>query len=641
MQTEAMTMAQALVKFLNQQYLSIDGQETPFIEGVATIFGHGNVLGIGQALQQDPGHLKVMQGCNEQGMAHMATGFAKQHRRQRIIAVTSSVGPGAANMVTAAATATANRIPLLLLPGDVYASRQPDPVLQQIEQYHDVGISTNDCFRPVSRYWDRINRPEQLMSAMLNAMRTLTDPADCGAVTICLPQDVQGEVWEYPQSFFARRVHLIERRPPDPQRLALARALIARKRRPLVVCGGGVRYSGADEAFQTFVETLQAPFAETQAGKGTLVSDHPLNLGGIGVTGGMLANQLAPQADLVIGIGTRLTDFTTGSKTLFSHPEVEFLLLNVAEFDALKCDATALIADARAGLVALTDTLEETHSEWGTAIAQAKSEWREECQRLWARDWHPEDIPEVAGHLDAQLVEYGDALNTRLTQTKVLWLINQHIEENAIVVAAAGSLPGDLQRIWQVQTPDSYHVEYGYSCMGYEIAAAIGAKLAMPQQPVYAMVGDGSYLMLHSELQTAVQEGIKVTILLFDNASFGCINNLQMGHGMASFGTENRHRNPKTGQLDGPLVKVDFARNAESYGCRAWKVHDQPSLLAALDASKAHPGPTLLDIKVLPKTMTHDYAAWWRTGDAQMADSPAIQTAAQRTVEQLKKARQY
>lgn len=368
MQTERMTMAQALVRFLNQQYVSVDGKETPFVEGVATIFGHGNVLGIGQALEQDPGHLQVMQGCNEQGIAHMATGFAKQHRRQRIFAVTSSVGPGAANMVTAAATATANRIPLLLLPGDIYACRQPNPVLQQIEQYHDLSISTNDCFRPVSRYWDRINRPEQLMSAMLSAMRTLTDPANTGAVTICLPQDVQGEAWDYPLSFFARRVHHIERRPPDPQRLAQAHALISRKRRPLVVCGGGVRYSGAHEALREFVEVLQLPFAETQAGKGALVSDHPLNLGGVGVTGGMAANQLAPQADLVIGIGTRLTDFTTGSKALFSHPDVEFLLLNVAEFDSLKLDATALIADARTGLTALTHALKDYRSGWGRRL---------------------------------------------------------------------------------------------------------------------------------------------------------------------------------------------------------------------------------------------------------------------------------
>lgn len=326
--------------------------------------------------------------------------------------------------------------------GDVYASRQPDPVLQQIEQYHDLSISTNDCFRPVSRYWDRINRPEQLMSAMLSAMRTLTDPADTGAVTICLPQDVQGEVWEYPLSFFARRVHYIERRPPDPQRLERARALIARKQRPLVVCGGGVRYAGAHEAFRTFVETLHLPFAETRAGKGALVSDHPLNPGGIGVTGGMAANQLATQADLVIGIGTRLTDFTTGSKALFSHPDVEFLLLNVAEFDALKLDATALIADAQTGLTALTQAMTAYRSRWGDEIAVAQSAWREECQRLWTRDWRPDDVPEVAGHLDAQLAEYGDTLNTRLTQTRVLGLINQHIEDDAIVVGAAGSLPG-------------------------------------------------------------------------------------------------------------------------------------------------------------------------------------------------------
>lgn len=641
MQTERMTMAQALVRFLNQQYVCVDGQEMPFVAGINTIFGHGNVLGIGQALEQEPGHLKVMQGCNEQGMAHIATGFAKQQRRQRIMAVTSSVGPGAANMITAAATATANRIPLLLLPGDGYASRQPDPVLQQIEQYYDLSINTNDCFRPVSRYWDRIVRPEQLMSAMLNAMRTLTDPADTGAVTICLPQDVQGEAWDYPLSFFARRVHLIERRPADPQRLERARALIARKRRPLVICGGGVRYSGAHDALRTFVETLQIPFAETQAGKGALVSDHPLNLGGIGVTGGMAANQLAPQADLVIGIGTRLTDLITGSKALFCHPEVEFLLLNVAEFDALKLDATALIADAQAGLAALTPLLKDYRSEWGAEIAQAQAAWREERQRLWARIWLPDDLPEVAGQLDAQLAEYGAALNTRLTQTRVLGLINQHIEENAIVVGAAGSLPSDLHRLWQVKTPDSYHIEYGYSCMGYEIAAALGARLAQPQQPVYAMVGDGTYMMLHSELQTAVQEAIKITILLFDNASFGCINNLQMGHGMGSFGTENRHRNPDSGRLDGPLVNVDFAQNAESYGCRAWRVHDEPGLLAALEAARAEPGPTLLDIKVLPKTMTHDYASWWRMGDAQVAEAASVREAAEQTQAKLKNARQY
>jgi 3D-(3,5/4)-trihydroxycyclohexane-1,2-dione acylhydrolase (decyclizing) len=642
MNTQRMTMAQALVKFLNQQYVEIDGVEQPYVEGVMTIFGHGNVLGIGQALEEAPGHLKVHQGCNEQGIAHIATGFAKQHCRRRIYAVTSSVGPGAANMVTAAATATANRIPLLLLPGDIYASRQPDPVLQQIEQYQDLSISTNDCFRPVSRYWDRINRPEQLMSAMLSAMRVLTDPADTGAVTICLPQDVQGECWDYPASFFARRVHHIERRPPDETRLQAALALISRKRRPLVICGGGVRYSGAHAAFRDFVESANLPFAETQAGKGALLSDHALNLGGLGVTGGLAANLLAPQADLIIGIGTRLTDFTTGSKALFS-PDAAFLMLNVAEFDALKLDATPLVADARIGLERLTAGLRHSgyQTAWKDEIAQVKMTWQEECERLWERNWQPGEMPEVAGHLDSVLHEYSQTLGTSLTQTRVLGLINRHIEEEAIIVGAAGSLPGDLQRLWQVRSPDSYHLEYGYSCMGYEIAAAVGAKLAKPEQPVYAMVGDGSYMMLHSELQTAVQEDIKITILLFDNAGFGCINNLQMGHGMGSFGTENRRRNPQTGQLDGSLVKVDFAQNAESYGCRAWRVNDEQSLIAAIEASRHHPGPTLLDIKVLPKTMTHDYEAWWRTGDAQVSHSQSVTHAAEQTLARVKHARQY
>lgn len=642
MTTIRLTMAQALVRFLNQQYIDVEGEELPFVEGMMTIFGHGNVLGIGQALEQDPGHLKVYQGCSEQGMAHIATGFAKQHRRQRIYAVTSSVGPGAANMITAAATATANRIPLLLLPGDIYASRQPDPVLQQIEQYHDLSISTNDCFRPVSRYWDRINRPEQLMSAMLNAMRVLTNPADTGAVTICLPQDVQGEVWDYPTSFFARRVHLIERRPPDETRFQAALALIASKRRPLVICGGGVRYSGAHDAFQAFVESAQLPFAETQAGKGALISEHPLNLGGLGVTGGLAANRLAPNADLIIGVGTRLTDFTTGSKALFS-PDAEFLMLNVAEFDAMKLDAIPLVADARIGLERLTAALRDINyrAQWNDDISEAKTAWHTECQRLWTRHWEPGDTPEVAGHLDEALQEYSQVLGTSLTQTRVLGLINQHIEDNAIVVGAAGSLPGDLQRLWQVKTPDSYHLEYGYSCMGYEIAATVGAKLAKPDQPAYAMVGDGSYMMLHSELQTAVQEGIKITVLLFDNAGFGCINNLQMGHGIGSLATENRQRNPVTDKLDGPLVKVDFAKNAESYGCRAFRVNDEQSLLAALEAAKRADGPTLLDIKVLPKTMTHDYEAWWRTGDAGTARSSAVIQAAENTQAMLKRARQY
>ncbi len=642
--TQKMTMAQALVRFLNQQYINVDGEELPFVCGVFTIFGHGNVVGLGQALEQEPGHLRIYQGCNEQGMAHIATGFSRQKKRRQIFAVTSSVGPGAANMVTAAATATANRIPLLLLPGDTFACRQPDPVLQQVEQYWDGTISTNDCFRPVSRYWDRISRPEQLMAAMIQAMRVLTDPADTGAVTVCLPQDVQGEVWDYPDYFFQKRVHHLERRPASLSRIQDAVELIKRKKKPLLICGGGVRYSGAHEAFRQFAETFNIPFAETQAGKSAIVAAHPLNCGGIGTTGGLAANLLAKDADLIIGVGTRFTDFTTASKSLFQNPQAEFLTINVAEFDAYKLDAVAVISDAREGLSAMTQALAKTgwHSGWQQEVAQAKSVWQEELSRLFSIQYQAGDRPEIADHLDEKLNEYSDTLQTTLAQTRVLGLMDQYLEDNAIIVGAAGSLPGDLQRLWQPKEPDTYHLEYGYSCMGYEIAAALGAKIACPNQPVYAMVGDGSYMMLHSELQTAIQENIKIIVLLFDNAGFGCINNLQMSQGMGSFVTENRYRNQQSGRLDGALVPVDFAKNAESYGCKSYRVHNEQQLITALQDARKQPCATLIDIKVLPKTMTHDYESWWRTGTAQVADNPAITTAAENIRRYVEKyTRQY
>ncbi|MDE9497053.1 3D-(3,5/4)-trihydroxycyclohexane-1,2-dione acylhydrolase (decyclizing) [Xenorhabdus bovienii] len=644
MNTKKMTMAQALVKFLNQQFIDVDGEEYPFIRGVFTIFGHGNVVGLGQALEQEPGHLRVYQGCNEQGMAHIATGFAKQKKRRQIFAVTSSVGPGAANMVTAAATATANRIPLLLLPGDTFACRQPDPVLQQVEQYGDGTISTNDCFRPVSRYWDRISRPEQLMSAMIHAMRVLTDPADTGAVTICLPQDVQGEVWDYPHYFFQKRVHRIERRPASLLSIQDALELIQRKKKPLLICGGGVRYSEAHDAFRQFAEIFNIPFAETQAGKSAIVAAHPLNCGGIGTTGCLAANLLAKEADLIIGVGTRFTDFTTASKSLFHNPEVEFLTINVAEFDACKLDAVGVVADAREGLNVIVQSLAKTawRSGWQQEISQAKAAWQQELERLFAIQYQAGDKPEIAGHLDDKLGEYSETLQTNLTQTRILGLMAHYLEPNAIIVGSAGSLPGDLQRVWQPKESDTYHLEYGYSCMGYEIAASLGAKLACPDQPVYAMVGDGSYLMLHSELQTAIQENIKITVLLFDNVGFGCINNLQMSQGMGSFATENRYRNQQSGRLDGGLVQVDFAKNAESYGCKSYRVHDEQQLITALQDAQTQPCATLIDIKVLPKTMTHDYESWWRTGTAQIADNPAITQAAENIREYVeKKTRQY
>lgn len=643
MSTIRMTTAQALVKFMNQQYVEFDGGQHKFIHGVFTIFGHGNVVGLGQALEEDAGDLVVHQGCNEQGMGNIAIGYAKQNKRKKIYAVTSSVGPGAANMVTVAATATANRIPVLLLPGDTFATRQPDPVLQQVEQFHDSSISTNDCFKPVSRYWDRVSRPEQLMTAMINAMRVLTDPADTGAVTICLPQDVQGEAYDFPEYFFKKRVHRIERRLATQEMLQDAVNLIQTKKKPILICGGGVRYSEAHDAFRQFAEKHNIPFGETQAGKSAIVYDHEMNLGGVGTTGCLAANLIAKEADLVIGVGTRFTDFTTASKSLFQNPDVEFLTVNVSSFDAIKLDATSVVADAKAGLEAISSLLEEVGyiSGYTDEIKNAKQAWRKERDRLFGVQFEEGFVPEVDGHFDDGLKEYRESLKTELTQTRVLGLLDKHLEDNAIIVGAAGSLPGDLQRVWQPKQPDTYHMEYGYSCMGYEVAAAVGVKIAKPDQPVYSLLGDGSYMMLHSELQTSIQEGLKVTLVLFDNAAFGCINNLQMSQGMGSYGTENRFRDKETGQMTGPLVPVDFAKNAESYGCKAYRVHTEEELIAAIADAKKQTVSTLIDIKVLPKTMTHGYEAWWRCGTAQVAKKPDIVEAADDIKRHLKKARQY
>ncbi|WP_295516263.1 3D-(3,5/4)-trihydroxycyclohexane-1,2-dione acylhydrolase (decyclizing) [uncultured Pseudomonas sp.] len=645
MSTQRLTMAQALVKFLDNQYLSVDGVETKFVAGVFTIFGHGNVLGLGQALEQDAGDLVVHQGRNEQGMAHAATGFAKQKLRRQIYACTSSVGPGAANMLTAAATATANRIPLLLLPGDVYASRQPDPVLQQIEQFHDLSISTNDAFRAVSKYWDRINRPEQLMSAAINAMRVLTDPAETGAVTLALPQDVQGEAYDYPDYFFAKRVHRLDRRPPVAAAIEDAVRLLSRKRKPLLICGGGVKYSGAADALQRFAERFEIPFAETQAGKSAIVSSHELNVGGIGETGCLAANLLAKEADLIIGVGTRYTDFTTSSKWLYQHPEVEFLNLNVAAFDAGKLDGLAVVADAREALLALTEALGATdyRAGWGAQVGEARERYRQEVERVYAVGYTGADfVPEIDDDLPrAVLEEFVRLTGSSLTQSQVLGRLNERLDDDAIIVAAAGSLPGDLQRAWQSKGVDTYHLEYGYSCMGYEINAALGVKLAEPEREVYALVGDGSYQMLHSELATSIQERRKINVVLLDNMTFGCINNLQVGHGMGSFGTEFRYRNPETGKLDGDFVPVDFAMSAAAYGCKTYRVRTLEELEAALADARRQSVSTLIDIKVLPKTMLHGYLSWWRVGGAEVSTSEKIAAVARVLKEKAAQARQY
>ncbi|XVN15392.1 3D-(3,5/4)-trihydroxycyclohexane-1,2-dione acylhydrolase (decyclizing) [Pseudomonas corrugata] len=644
MSTTRLTMAQALVKFLDNQYVEVDGVQSKFVAGVFTIFGHGNVLGLGQALEQDSGDLVVHQGRNEQGMAHAAIGFAKQNLRRKIYACTSSVGPGAANMLTAAATATtANRIPLLLLPGDVYASRQPDPVLQQIEQFHDLSISTNDAFKAVSKYWDRINRPEQLMSAAIHAMRVLTDPAETGAVTLALPQDVQAEAYDYPDYFLARRVHRIDRRPATEAMLEDALALLKGKRQPLIICGGGVKYAGANRALQAFAERFDIPFAETQAGKSAVVSSHPLNVGGVGETGCLAANLLAKEADLIIGIGTRYSDFTTGSKWLFQHPDVQFLNLNISPCDALKLDGVQLLADARAGLDALSAAMGDYRAEWGGRIADAKGQLEAEVDRVYQADYQVEGfVPEIDDGMDpAVFREFIELTGSCLTQSRVLGTLNEALADDAIIVAAAGSLPGDLQRSWRSKGVNTYHLEYGYSCMGYEVNAALGVKLAEPDKEVYALVGDGSYMMLHSELATSIQERRKINVVLLDNMTFGCINNLQMGNGMDSFGTEFRFRNPDTGKLDGGFVPVDFAMSAAAYGCKTYKVKTLDELLAALADARLQTVSTLIDIKVLPKTMIHGYLSWWRVGVAQVSTSARTNAVAKALNERLAQARQY
>ena len=644
MKTQRLTVAQALIKFLDNQYVEVDGKVTKFVKGIFGIFGHGNVLGLGQALEQDSGELIVHQGRNEQGMAHIATGFAKQKLRKQIYACTSSVGPGAANMITAAATATANRIPLLLLPGDVFATRQPDPVLQQIEQSYDLSISTNDAFRAVSKYWDRVTRPEQLMSACINAMRVLTDPAETGAVTIALPQDVQAEAYDYPEYFFTKRIHRIERTPATTAMLLQAVELIKGKKKPLIICGGGVRYSEAGQELKAFAETYNIPFAETQAGKSAVVANHPLNVGGVGETGCLAANLLAKEADLVIGIGTRYTDFTTSSKWIFQNEEVQFLNINIARFDAYKLDGVQVTADAKATLQQLYPLLAGYKAQWNDQITIAKQQMTAELDRVTHVTYSENFVPEVNDALpnrDKIFAEFIQLTGSCLTQSRVLGILNQQLTENDIIVAAAGSLPGDLQRIWQAKGENTYHLEYGYSCMGYEVAASLGAKLAEPNKEVYTLLGDGSYLMLHTELVTAVQEHKKINVVLFDNMTNGCINNLQVGHGMDSFCTEFRFRNPNTNKLDAGFIPINFAMNAASYGCKTYTVRNEEELLAALSDARKQTVPTLIDVKVLPKTMVHGYGSWWHVGVAEISTKESIRQAYTNSQLRINEARRY
>ncbi len=640
MKTVRLTMAQALVRFLENQYIAYDDAEHPFVEGVIMLPGHGNVVGLGQALRQETRRLKVWQGKNEQGMAHTAVAFAKQMKRKKIIAVTSSVGPGAANMVTAAATATANNIPVLILPGDVYACRQPDPVLQQIEQTYDLSLSTNDAFRPVCRYWDRIVRPEQLMSALLSAFRVLTDPANTGAVCLAIPQDVEGEAYDYPESFFKKRVHRLARRLPEAEALREAAEVIRKAQKPLLICGGGVRYSEAHEEFRTFAEKTGIPFAETQAGKSAVLYDHPLNLGGIGVTGCSAANEIAREADVVIGVGTRYTDFTTASKWLFRE-DAKFVNINVSEFQALKLEAVPVVADAKRALPALMSALDGYRPSYTDEIKTARDRWFKELDRLHRIAYGAGYVPEVNDANAGSANRFAKDLDASLTQTAVLGCINFEIAPEDVVIGSAGSLPGDMQRMWCARGEDTYNMEYGYSCMGYEISGALGVKYAIGDRDVYAMVGDGSFLMLHSELLTAVQEHQKINVCLFNNASFGCINNLQVGHGNDTLCTELRFRG-EDGEHSGSFMPVDFAKIAEGYGCRAFTVRSLEELRAAMvEAKKIEGVPVLFDIRVLPKSMTDGYGSWWRVGDTEVSENPRNLVAYEEHLAHMKQARAY
>jgi len=622
MNTLRLSMSQALVKFLDNQYIESDGEEIKFVEGVFGIFGHGCVVGVGEALQEADHNLKFYQGHSEQGMGHAAMAFAKQHNRKKMMAVVSSIGPGALNMVTAAATATVNRVPVLFLPGDTFACRQPDPVLQQIEIPHDYTTTANDSFRSVCKYWDRIVRPEQLMSAAINAMRVLTDPADTGAVCLALPQDVQGEAYDYPEELFHRRVHRPGRRPLSHGDGRRAAEIIKSKKKPMIICGGGVRYSGAGGMLAQIAAEFEIPFAETQAGKGVLPWDNPWNLGGMGVTGASSANEIAHSTDLVIAVGTRLNDFVTASKWAFHNPEVELLSINISAFDAYKMNSYPFLGDAKLALEEIHKELQGLgyKAEWGPQVLKAIKTWTAENTRLFNLD-------------DAE---------SGFAQTKVIGLMNEGgIAEDSIIVAASGSLPSDMERIWRARVPDSYHLEYGFSCMGYEIAGALGAKIAFPEREVYCLVGDGAFWMLNSEMLTAIQEGLKINIVLIDNNGFHCIDNLQTSQGIPHFGCEFRYRDSATGRLDGEYIPVDYAAMAKGAGFDSYQAKSSSEFIAALKAARTSEKSTLIDCKTARKSMTGDYGAWWRVGTPEVSKKTAVVKASEKIKKNVAKAKQF
>jgi len=617
MKTKKITVGQATIEFLKNQYVERDGVEQPFFAGCLGIFGHGNVAGIGQGLMQHP-DFKYIMTRNEQASVFIAIAYAKMKNRMGAFVCTSSIGPGATNMVTGAACATINRLPVLILPGDIFARRNVAPVLQQLESSCSQDISVNDCFKPVSKYWDRINRPEQLITSLPEVMRVLTSPSETGAVTLAIPQDVQAEAYDFPVDLFRKRVWRITRPRPDVSMLKEAITLIRASKKPMIIAGGGVIYSEATELLRKFAESTGIPVAETFAGKGSLLYNHPSNLGAIGATGTPGANEISDEADLVIGIGTRYSDFTTASKTAFQNPDVKFININIAEFDSFKHGALPLTCDAKVCLEELLILLGDY---------KVDPNYQKKVIRLNA-DWDKKvtDIYKVSGALP-------------VTQAEVVGAVNEFSEAKDVLLCAAGSLPGDLHKLWRTRDTKGFHLEYGYSTMGYECAAGIGAKIACPDREIWVMVGDGNYLMMNNEIITAIQEGIKVNIILLNNNGFGSIGALSQSVGSQRFGTKYRYRDKKTGQLSGDILPVDLAQNARSLGAHVIEATDINSLTAALKEAKNQTKTTVITIETDLYKGVPGYA-WWEVAIAEVSEIDTVQKAYE-TYKQNKKKQRY
>tara|TARA_B100000519_G_scaffold54678_1_gene45684 strand:- start:33 stop:1880 length:1848 start_codon:yes stop_codon:yes gene_type:complete len=613
-------MGQAIVEYLKQQYVERDGIEQSFFAGMFGIFGHGNVAGIGQALHQYADSFRYYQTRNEQAMVHTAAAFAKMNNRMRTLACTTSIGPGATNMLTAAAGATINRLPVLLLPGDIFANRLVSPVLQQLESQTSQDLSVNDCFKPISKYWDRINRPEQIITSLPEAMRVLTSQAETGTVTLSLPQDVQSEAYDYPVSLFEKRTHVIARSQADAGLLKKAVQWIQSSRKPLIISGGGTIYADATTELKSLVEKTWIPVAETFAGKGSLNYNHPQCLGAMGVTGTPGANIIARDADLVIVIGSRLSDFTTASKTAFQNPNVRFININVAEFDAAKHAALPLVGDARATLSFLVEALNgfQIDTDYAQEIENHNKFWLDEVNRIYDLGHSPQP-----------------------SQGEVIGAVNRFSDDKDVVVCAAGSMPGDLHKLWQTSDPKGFHLEYGYSCMGYEIAGGLGCKMASPDREIYVLVGDGSYLMMAQEIVTSIQEGYKLTIILINNNGYASINGLSNSVGVQGYGTKYRYRGNESGQLDGQNLPVDLAKNAESLGANVIPAESLDDFRLALEKAKLSDITTVVSINIEFEPRVPGYESWWDVPVAEVSEVKTAQAAYREYEDQKVKERYF